>query len=155
VTHDQEEAFALADRVVVMNQGQVAQIGTPREIYQRPASAFVARFLGFRNILAGEVRDGTLRTAIGDWEIGAFENREPGDVKVLIRPDAMKLEGRGSHRINGIIREREFRGSLSRVMVEIRGVALSFELPSGAPLPATGQSITFSFSPAAAIQILP
>ncbi|MQS07826.1 ABC transporter ATP-binding protein, partial [Streptomyces alkaliphilus] len=54
VTHDQGEAFAMADRVVVMNRGRVAQVGTPVEVWQRPASAFVARFLGFRNLVPVE-----------------------------------------------------------------------------------------------------
>src|SRR5690606_22140174 len=64
VTHDQSEAFALADRVVVMDEGRVAQSGPPIEVWQRPASEFVARFLGFGNIVRATVRGGTADT---DW----------------------------------------------------------------------------------------
>ncbi len=70
VTHDQEEAFALADRVVVMNAGRVEQAGAPQAIYAQPASAFVARFLGLSNLLPGEMlyQEGlpVLQTPIGD-----------------------------------------------------------------------------------------
>jgi ABC-type Fe3+/spermidine/putrescine transport system ATPase subunit len=63
VTHDQEEAFAMADRIVLMRSGKVEQIGTPQEIYNQPATLFVARFLGFNNLIPGEIQliDGHLR----------------------------------------------------------------------------------------------
>jgi sulfate transport system ATP-binding protein len=61
VTHDQEEALGLADRVIVMNRGRVEQIGTPDEIYDRPATEFVASFVGSNNVLRGEVRGGRSR----------------------------------------------------------------------------------------------
>ncbi len=63
VTHDQEEALALADTVVLMDQGRIVQMGSPQEIYSRPASAFAAEFLGVSNQLEGEIADGTLRVA--------------------------------------------------------------------------------------------
>lgn len=62
VTHDQGEAFALADRVVVMRDGRIAQSGTPLEVWQRPADAFVARFLGFENVVEAAVADGVAVT---------------------------------------------------------------------------------------------
>ena len=76
VTHDQEEAFTIADRVVVVSKGKFAQVGTPVEVFYEPASPFVARFLGHRNLIeatAGSVRDGvmTVETALGRWEVPA------------------------------------------------------------------------------------
>lgn len=65
VTHDQAEAFALADRVVVMHEGRIAQAGTPLEVWQRPASEFVARFLGFDNVVAATVRGDAADTVWG------------------------------------------------------------------------------------------
>ncbi len=150
VTHDQEEAFALADRVVVMNQGRVAQIGTPKEIYRRPISEFVARFLGFENILVGKYQSGMLKTKIGEFEIGhltTLPDSKSISLPILIRSDSMRLDSSGSHQINGILRSQEFRGSITRVKVEIEGMVLRFEFPSEAPLPGTGITITLSFNP--------
>lgn len=150
VTHDQEEAFTLADRIVVMNQGQIAQIGTPQEIYQHPVSEFVARFLGFSNIMPGEYRDGWLQTEIGNFEIDEIniqKNLKSNHLVLLLRPDAMQLDGSSVYQIEGIVRERAFRGSLSRVKVEIEGTALTFEFPSATPLPKTGELIELSFNP--------
>jgi ABC-type Fe3+/spermidine/putrescine transport system ATPase subunit len=163
VTHDQEEAFSLADRIVVMNQGQVAQIGTPQQIYRQPASEFVARFLGFDNILTGEYREGKLvmgigEFEIGDWIVGQIKNRgatsQISELSVLIRPDAMQLDGTGPQYITGRVRERAFRGSLCRAEVEIEGQALTFDFPSGTHLPEAGETIQLSFAFEEAIQIL-
>jgi ABC-type Fe3+/spermidine/putrescine transport system ATPase subunit len=155
VTHDQEEAFSLADRVVVMDQGRVAQIGSPQEIYHRPASEFVARFLGFSNILDGEISDGKLKTAIGEFEMRDWieeqvdfkklSSRASG-LRILLRPDAMRLDGSGTKRIKGIVTERVFRGSLCRVAVDIEGRALNFDFPSATPIPGVRESIELSFN---------
>ncbi|MFF4187328.1 ABC transporter ATP-binding protein [Streptomyces sp. NPDC001691] len=89
VTHDQGEAFALADRVVVMRDGRIAQTGTPLEVWQRPASEFVARFLGFENVVpatvAGEVAD----TPWGKVPVSAGSPQGP--VRVLVRPAGVRL----------------------------------------------------------------
>jgi len=156
VTHDQEEAFSIADRVVVMDQGRMAQIGKPQEIYQRPASEFVARFLGYSNILSGEISDGRLKTAIGNFEMESWdeervENQDSGsrksDLLVLLRPDAVRLDGSGSHQIKGLVTGQMFRGSLCRMEVDVKGQALSFEFLSNTPIPSTGESIELSFDP--------
>jgi len=162
VTHDQEEAFAIADRVVVMDQGQVAQIGTPQEIYRQPASEFVARFLGFDNILKGVYQGETLKIKIGEFEIEkladwkddqGFSNL-PTEVVILIRPDAMRLDDNGTHQLQGKVTGRTFRGSLCRVTVELIETILIFEFPSAIELPEVGTIIKFSFFPEEAFQIL-
>lgn len=154
VTHDQEEAFNLADRVVVMDQGQVAQIGTPQQIYRQPASEFVARFLGFDNILTGEYRGEQLHTLLGAFEFEGLQLATVNDIPILVRPDAMRLDGTGTQQITGRLREQAFRGSICRVEVEIEGQALTFDFPSGTHLPEAGESILLSFTPEEAIQIL-
>ncbi|MFV2120234.1 ABC transporter ATP-binding protein [Streptomyces sp. Act-28] len=80
VTHDQAEAFALADRVVVMHEGRIAQAGTPLEVWQRPASEFVARFLGFDNVVAGTVSGEAADTAWGEVPVppGTPQGAAPG-----------------------------------------------------------------------------
>ena len=155
VTHDQEEAFALADRVALMNAGKVVQIGTPRQIYQHPASTFVARFLGLTNLLPAEVRrkDGQL---VVETPVGVFPTPEAAageEVTVLIRPDAVRLDSQGDCHLRGTLVERSFRGLLYRAVVEVRGVRLRFEFTASATLPAVGSSIRLSFDPFQAVQV--
>ena len=163
VTHDQEEAFTLADRVVVMDRGQVAQIGSPQEIFRRPNSEFVARFLGFENIIRGKTRDGWLTTDIGDFKISDLPSQGSGTpeltsqsstLPLLIRPDSMRLDSSGTHSIKGVVQESAFRGSLCRVKVDIAGTALTFEFLSSISLPEIDKFIELSFNPDKAILIL-
>ncbi len=98
VTHDQEEAFAMSDRVVVMNEGQIMQIGTPQEIYEEPQNHFVARFVGDINVLEGKVlavNDDNSLTADVEGVTHILRTRlefEAGDVvKVLLRPEDLKV----------------------------------------------------------------
>ena len=156
VTHDQEEAFALADRVVVMNKGGVEQIGTGQAIYQRPSSVFVARFLGLTNLLPGEVtrQDGraVIHTAIGQ---AAVETSLDGPVTLLLHPDAVHLGAQGSCMLEGVIVERSFRGGVYRTTVEVGGVNLSFDFQSNQSIPEENQVIRLSFDPADAMRIFP
>ncbi len=166
VTHDQEEAFALADRVVVMNAGQVAQIGTPQEIYRQPASVFVARFLGLNNLLEGEVRETpqgwVVVTPIGELPVPAFPSppaplpqREGGNVTVLLRPDGMRIGlKRQQPTLEGQVVERSFRGSICRTLIEIEGNRLTFDFVSAqADIPEVGESIQLGFDPQEAIRV--
>ncbi|NJQ02278.1 ABC transporter ATP-binding protein [Streptomyces zingiberis] len=89
VTHDQGEAFALADRVVVMREGRVAQSGEPLEVWRRPASEFVARFLGFRNVVTATVRGGAAETAWG--RIPVPPDAADGERRLLVRPAGVRL----------------------------------------------------------------
>ncbi|MEU1124730.1 ABC transporter ATP-binding protein [Streptomyces sp. NPDC005899] len=91
VTHDQGEAFALADRVVVMRDGGIAQEGAPLEVWQKPASAFVARFLGFDNVVDALV---TGRTADTVWgEVPVAEGSAQGPCELLVRPGGVRIGG--------------------------------------------------------------
>ena len=89
VTHDQGEAFVLADRVVVMNEGRVAQAGTPLEVWQRPASEFVARFLGLDNIVDATVHGGTADSPWGKLPVP--DGTPLGDCLLLVRPTGVRL----------------------------------------------------------------
>lgn len=89
VTHDQGEAFALADRVVVMQEGRIAQTGTPLEVWQRPASEFVARFLGFDNVVEATVQG---EAAVTPWGKVPIPNGTPdGPCRLLVRPAGVRL----------------------------------------------------------------
>ena len=94
VTHDQEEAFALADRVAVMNLGRLVQIGAPEDVYARPASESVARFLGLTNLLEATVEDdGTVTTALGRFSLTPPASGHRPPTLLLIRPDAAARAG--------------------------------------------------------------
>ncbi len=94
VTHDQEEAMDLADRVIVLHKGKVEQIGTPEEIYDRPATAFVASFVGSINVLEGQVKDG--RAALGTLGVSAPTGAGDGHrVRAYVRPHDVELERQG------------------------------------------------------------
>lgn len=89
VTHDQGEAFALADRVVVMHEGRIAQSGTPLEVWQRPATEFVARFLGFDNVVEATVRGGSADTPWG--KIPVPDGTPDGPCRLLVRPAGVRI----------------------------------------------------------------
>lgn len=154
VTHDQQEAFALADRVVVMNAGRVVQIGTPQTIFRQPASRFVAEFLGLSNVVPGTARqnaDGAVvETALGPLPVTSAAS---GPVNLLLRPEAARLRGEGTP-LRGRVVERVFHGGTCRLTVEIAGLLLSFDFPSTEDLPGPGQPAQL-FLPPEAIQVLP
>ncbi|MFC9247028.1 ABC transporter ATP-binding protein [Streptomyces sp. NPDC057136] len=107
VTHDQGEAFALADRVVVMRDGRIAQTGTPLEVWQRPASAFVARFLGFDNVVDAEVT-GTVADTV--WGKAAVSEGEwQGSCELLVRPAGVRI-GAPEDGLRCTVGVRTFRG---------------------------------------------
>jgi ABC-type Fe3+/spermidine/putrescine transport system ATPase subunit len=154
VTHDQEEAFALADRVVVMNAGRVAQIGTPEVVYRNPASVFVARFLGLGNLLPGRAREEDGRLI--ETPIGVLSGTAPasGPVTVLLRPDGAHLRGAEGTPIEGRVTEIAFRGGTSRLKIEVKGRQLVFDFPSTERIPAVGESLRLTLAPEA-VQVLP
>ncbi|WP_406250684.1 ABC transporter ATP-binding protein [Streptomyces cyaneofuscatus] len=108
VTHDQGEAFALADRVVVMRDGRIAQEGSPLDVWQRPASAFVARFLGFDNVTPATVTGQVAATAWG--KVPVPEGSPQGEVDLLVRPAGV-LIGDEKDGLRCTVGVRTFRGN--------------------------------------------
>jgi ABC-type Fe3+/spermidine/putrescine transport system ATPase subunit len=154
VTHDQEEAFAIADRVVLMRAGTAEQIGTPQEIYRKPTSLFVAKFLGMTNLLEGEVRQvggrRVIHTSIGNIPVDGCRE---GKVTVLLRPDLMQLDLKGSYQVEGKVEEISFRGTICRMVMAVNDTRLTFDFPSSAPLPGVGEQVLVSFEPERAVQV--
>ncbi|MFD0270946.1 ABC transporter ATP-binding protein [Streptomyces sp. NPDC127106] len=142
VTHDQGEAFALADRVVVMSEGRIAQAGTPLEVWQRPASEFVARFLGFENVVPATVSDGAAATAWG--KVPVPEGAPEGEQRVLIRPAGVVLAKAG---LGCEVLSRTFRGT--HVALRLRPEAgPDLEAECGlAAAPAVGDRVAVAFTP--------
>src|SRR5207244_11682813 len=89
VTHDQEEALEVANRIVIFSRGVLEQVGTPREVYEHPANEFVARFIGVMNVLEAEVRDGIAR--VGELEFPARGEREGTNIRLDFRPYAVHV----------------------------------------------------------------
>ncbi len=108
VTHDHEEAFAMADRIAVLNQGALEQLDTPESIYHMPASPFVADFVGQADFIQGEIRDGMVHTELGEFP-NTYPSAEGTAVMVMIRPDDIHLTpAKGA---SARIETRQFRGS--------------------------------------------
>jgi putative spermidine/putrescine transport system ATP-binding protein len=152
VTHDQEEALSLSDRIVVMNAGRIEQVGTPFEIYNHPATPFVATFIGNLNILDADVRDaaqGILSVAGQEVRAVAPLQVANGRAKLSLRPEMLSLnEGvPGANSLAGSLANIVFLGSIVRLGIVIgdREISLDrFNTPHLA-LPAVGSEVTISF----------
>lgn len=141
VTHDQEEAFAIADRLVLLNEGRVEQDGAPDQVYNHPASAWAARFLGLNNILTGRItsRD-PLRV---QTQVGSFTPQNNGDpgfenasVSLLLRQAAARgvTDGPGENTLAGVVEDITFRGEYYRLALRAAGGPL-FQFDVLDPLP--------------------
>jgi spermidine/putrescine transport system ATP-binding protein len=137
VTHDQEEALTMSDRIAVMSDGLVQQVGTPREVYEEPETTFVADFLGVSNLMAGEA-DGRGRVRVGDAELiaGRGDLEAIGEVQVTIRPERVQLEPpgpEGNNRLRGSVTRVVYLGATTNVLLELaQGERLQASLQSGA-----------------------
>lgn len=155
VTHDQEEAFTIADRIILMNAGQIEQIGTPQEIYRDPASVFVSRFLEMTNLIPAVIYHREIpvaATPLGDFPVGPST---PGDATLLIRPDMARLDGQGPIILKGVSDSISFRGSQQKITLIVDHFTLVFEFPSLIQLPSPGTPVTISLDPATAIKVFP
>lgn len=152
VTHDQEEAFSIADRVILLNAGQVEQDATPQEIYRRPASPFVARFLGFDNLVPGTGHGGYAETALGRLPLPRPAH---GSLLLLLHPQGLHIGAQGGTTLSGTVTAASYRGAIYRAVIQVGDQQLSVDLPGLDSLPVPGEAITLSFDPAEAIQVFP
>jgi putative spermidine/putrescine transport system ATP-binding protein len=143
VTHDQSEALSIADRVGVMSAGSLEQLATPEEIYNRPATPFVAEFVGTMNRVAGRVLpDGRLEVLGSSLNsLGSNGHGAGSAVEVLVRPEA--LEVTASQSGHGVVEERTFLGSLTRLRVTLDdGATLLVDAASRQDLPGPGTRVS-------------
>jgi spermidine/putrescine transport system ATP-binding protein len=151
VTHDQEEAMTMADRIAVMNRGRIEQLGAPVELYERPATAFVAGFLGISNLLTGVVEGpDAVRLETGSVVRAQVDGRT-GAVAAGVRPEKITLgRGGGANELEGKVAETAYIGVATQVVVETKaGTVQVFaqNIDSGARIPAVGSNVTLSWSP--------
>ena len=131
VTHDQHEALSMADHLAVFNDGRIAQIGSPQDIYDRPASRFVADFVGSSNVLPPD-----LTRALGGparWS--------------SLRPEAVRLAASGP--VSGPVTALRYLGAATRVVIRAGGTEVAALVPAGQPLPAEGEIRSIAFDPGA------
>ncbi len=142
VTHDQEEALGLADRVVIMRDGRVAQEGSPEAVWEAPADEWVARFLGFDNVVDAEVEDGTAETSFGRFPVAGVA---AGPHRLVLRPDAFSISPAGT--LHGTVAARSFRGGHHLLRVETGdGSVLEMEIDHG-PVPRPGEPVVLAVDP--------
>jgi ABC-type Fe3+/spermidine/putrescine transport system ATPase subunit len=144
VTHDQEEAFAIADRVLLLHEGRIIRDGSPAQVWREPGSAWVARFLGLGNVIEGRsLGGGRVETAFGTLESdGARQAAAGASVALLIRP-VVALAGDGVNRLGGRVADVLFQNEHFRVTLE---GGLFFHLPEA---PRVGEDIRIHVPPSA------
>ncbi len=154
VTHDQEEALSMSDRIVVMNEGAIEQVGTPSEIYNAPLSRFVASFVGTLNLIDGKIVDASVGAVDIDGQRATTRRKlngaKPGDILAMaLRPEALRLGAGDDDRntLAGVIEDVSFLGAVVRVRVRLERAAIIVDtFNSGAnDLPARGASIAINF----------
>ena len=130
VTHDQEEALTMSDRLAVMNKGRIEQLGTPKDVYSEPSTTFVADFLGISNLMAAEAqgRSGaTCAVRLGDFQLqaGRGDPDARGATKLVIRPERVRLEARGftrseaENRVPGMVERVVYMGAANHLLVRL------------------------------------
>jgi spermidine/putrescine transport system ATP-binding protein len=128
VTHDQEEALTMSDRLAVMSGGRIRQVGTPAQVYEEPAGAFVADFLGVSNLMTahahGRSADGRCEVRLGQFQLAAERGDvgAHGPVKLVIRPERVRLEPYGSsgeNRLPGMVERLVYQGASMRLFVRL------------------------------------
>lgn len=160
VTHDQQEAFAVSDRIVLLHEGEIVQVGSPEQVYRQPANEFAARFFGLTNLLPGQLLTSTrtgehnesalcVATALGDLIVTSGAPLPPTapHVLLLIRPEAARPTAASCddpNSIHGTVVERSFRGGHYRLATRHEGgLILEWEIATpDRDLPLVGQSIT-------------
>jgi ABC-type Fe3+/spermidine/putrescine transport system ATPase subunit len=152
VTHDQEEAMVMSDRIALLRSGELEQVATPREIYGRPATAYAAQFIGHTNLLRGEVRGGMVRCGSLAWSTSLPD----GPALFSLRPENVRLvDGNaamaGSVRVRGKVRHQAFHGATELIRVESSdGLVLVVRTPgSGGAL----DDVQLEFSSADAVLV--
>jgi spermidine/putrescine transport system ATP-binding protein len=152
VTHDQEEAMTMADAIAVMNRGRIEQLGPPQELYERPASAFVAGFLGASNLLPGTVEGDGVRLSSGGL-IRARLNGLTGEVAAGVRPEKISIGPRGGeNQLHGTVSETAYLGVGTQVVVSTSAGTIEVfaqNIDSGTRIPGRGLPVTLSWDPEA------
>jgi ABC-type Fe3+/spermidine/putrescine transport system ATPase subunit len=162
VTHDQEEALTMADRIAVLDRGRVVQVGAPEALYESPASPFVARFLGDSNVFSGTLEgEATLRDGESRWIVEpaavAELGLQAGDTgSAVVRPERMAISRAGTppaapNLVSGVVAETIYLGAARKIVVDLpdgRTVQVRLESRSDEAELAPGDAVVVGWSPA-------
>ena len=144
VTHDQQEAIALADRIAVMHDGRIIQVSAPHEFYERPRTEYVASFFGWRNFTPAERSGNRVTCALGTFEIDGLSSIDAADIPdkglLVMRPEAATSIGSGT--LAGIVRDDIYRGMTRTYKVECAGRLLQLNVPATCEVP-VGDELSF------------
>jgi len=153
VTHDQSEALAVSDQIIVMDQGLVAQAGTPSDLYERPCSEFVAGFMGEAMLFPGQAfADGSVQ--VGTLRLKALHPVQPGPIKAAIRPEAWTVGRPNDGGLKGMIAKKAYLGSIYELTVDT-GLGAIFVISSDIAADwKLGESVTLNL-PARGISVVP
>ncbi|SEK64630.1 sulfate transport system ATP-binding protein [Pseudoxanthomonas sp. GM95] len=142
VTHDQEEALELADRVAILSKGRIEQVGTPAQVYDQPASPFVYGFVGEANRVAGTKAGGQLQVQGLQLEVPAGSRAPDGPVSLFVRPQDLRLVEAGQAGWSATVSSVQRSGPRLRLHVQLGdGTPLELELPASAQVPQPGQPV--------------
>ncbi|MGZ4598047.1 MAG: ABC transporter ATP-binding protein, partial [Actinomycetes bacterium] len=165
VTHDQEEALTMSDRLAVMADGRIEQVGSPTEVYQEPGSAYVADFLGVSNLLDVDVLEtGNEEAAVrfGDLTLSCVsaDGHPRGPAKAVLRPERIRLlpfDDHGPNRVPGMVERIVYLGSTTQVFVRLApGASVQAMVPNSSGVPDWEQGTPVSVHlPADALRLLP
>lgn len=150
VTHDQEEAMVMSDRIALLRSGELEQVASPREIYSRPATAYVAQFIGHTNLLKAELRGGVARAGSLSWPVSLPD----GPALFSLRPEHVRLAGNsispGNVRVRGRVVHQAFHGATELIRVDCSdGLILVARTASANPQ----HEVELEFAPSDAIQV--
>lgn len=148
VTHDQEEAFSVANRIILMKEGKIEQIGSPYEIYQQPASPFVAQFLGMKNLIEAEIISENGQSWLRmPWGKIPYPSQMKGKGIALIRPLGAKINGKEGLLLTGRVIQKIFRGDHCLLELQCDAQRFSFSIPCSLAMPKEGETVSLSISP--------
>jgi spermidine/putrescine transport system ATP-binding protein len=151
VTHDQEEAMTMADRIVIMDGGHIEQVGTPSELYESPRTAFVAGFLGVSNLLEAEVLgEGTVKLSDGTIvRVPPSALTRTGTVRIGVRPEKLRIGGTEGNSLSGFVTESAYIGVSTQYILDTPAGPVTVYVQNDRPggQVATGERLTLSWSP--------
>lgn len=130
VTHDQEEALTMSDKIVVMNKGEIYQVGSPVEIYNEPENKYVASFIGESNIVSGTmIKDYLVKFDDNEFQCVDFGFRENEEVDIVIRPEDLDIVPRGEGKLSGVVEDVFFKGVYYDITVEtVPGTSVTVDM---------------------------
>jgi ABC-type Fe3+/spermidine/putrescine transport system ATPase subunit len=153
VTHDQEEAMSMADRIAVLDGGRVQQVAGPVELYKHPANLFVAGFIGTSNLVAGRLEGGTFRSAVGVLPVSKADRDAQADASYLVvRPEDVRIGERGHGVLDGVVADVTFQGGGTHVAVTVAGLDTPFRVAMpGVPPLARGDAVSLTWDTAVVV----